>query len=127
MPPGDSPGILESLRRLAARGVALLQNRVELFSVEIQEQKARLIRTLTLLAVTVFLGCMALAMVTTAVVVLVGDKARGPVLIVLSVLYTAAEVVSFFVLRKELRSGTAPLKETLSELKKDRDWLAPGK
>jgi len=127
MPPEEPAGILESLRRLAARSVALLQNRFELFSVELEEQKARLLRVLVLLALTVFLGCLALATVTAAIVVLAGEKARGPILIVLSVLYIVAGIVAFLVLRKELRSAPTPFQETLSELKKDRDWLNSGK
>ncbi|HWX18265.1 MAG TPA: phage holin family protein [Candidatus Binatia bacterium] len=123
MRPTEPAGILESLRRAGAGVLALAQNRLELFSVELQEQKARLLKVLVLLAVTVFLGSMALVLVTATIVVLVGENARGPVLVGLSVLYALGAVVAFLALRKELRSAPAPLEDTLSEIKKDCDWL----
>jgi uncharacterized membrane protein YqjE len=116
-------GVLASLRSLSDAVLALLQNRLELFGVEIQEQKERLVKVLVLAAVVVFLGNMAAVVLTVTIVVLAGEKARGPVLIVLSVLYALAAVAAFLALRKELRSGPPPLSETVSELKKDRDWI----
>ncbi len=116
-------GILESLRRLCAQGLALVQNRVELFAVEFQEEKERLIRVLVLAAVLVFLASMAAAVVTVTIVVLAGESARGPVLIGLSLFYILAAVAVFLALRKHLRAGPPPFNETASELKKDLDWL----
>jgi uncharacterized membrane protein YqjE len=127
MPPTEPAGVLESLRRAGARVLALFQNRLELFSVELQEQKRVLLKLLVLLAVTLFLGLMTLALVTVTIVVLAGENARAPVLIGLSVLYALGAVVAFFALRKELRSAPAPLQDTLAELKKDCDWLNSGK
>ena len=37
-----SGGVLESFRKLCDAGLAQVQNRIELFSVEMQEEKARL-------------------------------------------------------------------------------------
>jgi uncharacterized membrane protein YqjE len=121
-----APGLFESLRRLCDRGLALLQNRVELFGVEIEEQKVRLVRLLVLGGLTVLLSCMALGVITATIVVLAGEKARGPVLIALSALYVLAAMAAFMALRKESRSAPPPFRDTISELKKDRDWLNPG-
>ncbi len=117
-------GVLESLRRIGDSVIALLQNRLELFGLELQEQKERLVRVLLLAVGLLFLGNMAALVVTVTIVVLAGPEARKPVLIVLSLLYVLATVVAFFVLRKELRAGQPPLSDTVSELKKDRDWLS---
>jgi uncharacterized membrane protein YqjE len=117
-------GVLESLRGIGDNAIALLQNRVELFGLEIQEQKERLVRVILLAVGMLFLGNMAALVVTATIVVLAGPEARKPVLIVLSVLYIAATVAAFLMLRKELRAGPPPLSDTVSELKKDRDWLS---
>ena len=124
-PEPPAPGVLESLRRLCASGVALLQNRVELFSVELEEQKVRLVRLLLMTAVTVFLGNTAVLVLTATVVVLAGEAARKPVLIGFSIFYVLAAVFAGLILRKELRSAPPPFQETVAELKKDSDWLKP--
>ncbi len=127
MPEDEPPsrGVLQSLRSISDSALALLQNRLELFGVEIQEQKERVVRLLVLTAVVVFLGNMAVILVTFTIVVLAGEKARGPLLIGLSLVYVLAAVAAFLALRKELRSGPTPLGDTVDEIKKDRDWLNP--
>lgn len=126
---GESPppaGILESLRRLGRSGLAGLHNRIELFSVELEEQKVRLVRVLILAGAVIFLGNTALLTVSAAIVVLAGEKARLPVLIGLCVFYILATLAAVLALRKELRSAPPPFRDTMAELKKDTDWLKPG-
>lgn len=123
-PPG---GVLESLRRLCDTGLALLQNRVELFAVELAEQKARLLKVLMLTAVAVFLANLAAVLVAATIVVLAGEGARLAVLIGLSLLCVLAAGAAFLAVRKEIRSAPPPFQDTLSELQKDRDWLKPRK
>ena len=123
--PPPPAGVLESVRRLINTGVAVLQNRIQLFSVELEEQKVRVVRLLVLAGVTIFLANTALLAVSATIVVLAGDQARPAVLIALSVIYVAGAVWAGFALRKEIKSAPAPFQETLSELKKDTDWLNP--
>lgn len=126
---GESPppaGILESLRRLGRSGLAVLHNRVELFSVELEEQKVRLVRVLILAGAVIFLGNTALLTVSAAIVMLAGEKVREAVLIGLCVFYILATLAAFLALRKELRSAPPPFRDTMAELKKDTDWLKPG-
>jgi uncharacterized membrane protein YqjE len=125
MPDNDPPSarILQSFRRFCDTGLALLHNRVELFAVEVHEQKARLVKVLLLAASAIFLGNTALLVLTAAIVVLVGDDARVPVAVCLCVLYAVAAGAAFLALRKEMRSGPPPFSGTLGELRKDREWL----
>jgi len=123
--PSPPAGILASLRRIGRTGVAVVQNRVELLSVELEEQKVRVVRLLVLAGAAIFLGNTALLTVSATIVVIVGDAARVPVLIGLSVVYAALALWAFLALRKELRSAPAPFQETVSELKKDAEWLNP--
>ena len=123
-PPG---GVLDSFRRLCDSGLAQVQTRVELFSVEFQEEKARLLKTLVLAAGIFFLAGVAVIMVTLTVVWLAGETARLPLLIAFSVLYVGGAVAGFLALRKMLRTAPTPFQDTISELKKDRDWLSSRK
>ncbi len=128
---GDDPsppaGILESVRQLGRTGVAVLQNRLELFSVELEEQKVRLVKVLVLAGAAVFLANSALLAVSVTIVMLAGEGARPAVLIGLSVIYVLAALWAFLALRKELRSAPPPFQDTIAELKKDSDWLNPRK
>jgi uncharacterized membrane protein YqjE len=121
------PGILQSLRRLCDNALALVQNRAELFAVELQEQKEHLGRALLIAAAALLLANSALLVITATIVVLVSENARGPVLIVLSLLYILAVVAAFLLLRSELRSTPPPFSGTVSELRKDREWLTSRK
>jgi len=125
MPHDDLPtdGILESLRRVCDTVLAVLQNRLELFGVEVEEQKARLLRVLFLGSVAVLLANAALFVVTATIILLVEEGARVVVMVGLSLLYTGAAGGIFWLLRKELRSAPLPFTDTVSELKKDREWL----
>jgi len=117
-------GVLESLRGICDSVVGLLQNRLELLGVELQEQKERLVKVILLAIGMLFLGNMAALVLTVTIVVLAGPEARKPVLVILSLLYVAGTVAAFLMLRKEMQAGSVPLKDTVSELKKDRDWLS---
>jgi uncharacterized membrane protein YqjE len=108
---------------MCGAALGLVQNRLELIGVELQEQKERFIRVVVLAAALVFLGNMAALVVTYTIVKLAGTEAEKPVLVILSLLYVVGAVITFLWLRKELRAGPAPLSDTVSELKKDRDWI----
>ncbi|HZR17565.1 MAG TPA: phage holin family protein [Verrucomicrobiae bacterium] len=116
-------GIVQSLRNLGRSGVALLQNRIELLGVELEEQKLRLTRLLLLAGAAIFLANIALLAISATIVVLAGEQARLAVLIGLSLIYSGAAVWALLALRKELRSAPAPFQESIAELKKDGDWL----
>ena len=118
-------GILGSLRNLGRSAVAVLQNRIELLSVELEEQKLRLTKVLILAGAAIFLGNTAVMAVSVTIVMLVGEHARLPVLIGLSVFYVAAAVWAALALRKELRSSPPPFQDSIKELRKDTDWLNP--
>jgi len=129
MAPGEnpSPGVFETLRGLWATGCALMRNRVELFGVELQEQRLRLLRMMILGAAGVFLANLALVMLTITVIVLAGPEARPLVLVGLTLLYLTAATIVFLRLRKEVRSAPPPFNDTISELRKDSEWFSPRK
>jgi uncharacterized membrane protein YqjE len=112
-------GLFASAKRLADLTLATAHNRVELFAVELQEEKCRLIQALLLAAGAIALGVTALTLVTITVVVLFWENGRVPALGVLSGLFVIAAV---FVIRalKKLVANAPGFRGTLAELEKDR-------
>ena len=121
--PESAPGIFGSLRRLLDTLLATAQNRVELFALELQEEKCRLIELLLWLSAVVALGLLSLAMVTLTIVVLFWDNGRLAALITLSVLYLLATGGAYWALNTRLRKGNLPFSGTVSELKKDQECI----
>jgi len=115
-------GLFSSLKRLLDSSLATLQNRIELFAVELHEEKCRLIEVIILAAALVALATLTLTLVTFTVVVLLWDNARLAALITLGVIYLAATVCVCRALLVRLK-GPKPLSATLEELKKDRECL----
>jgi uncharacterized membrane protein YqjE len=117
-------GLFASAKRLADLTLATAHNRVELFAVELQEEKCRLIQSLLLAAAAIALGVTALTLVTITVVVLFWENGRVPALCVLSGLFVVA---SFFVVRalNKLVARAPGFRSTLAELEKDRACFQP--
>jgi uncharacterized membrane protein YqjE len=121
----SADGLLGSLRRLLDTGLGLAENRLELLSVELQEEKHRLAKLLVLTFTAVALGLMALIVVSFTIVVLFWENGRLPVLFLLSALYIVATVWMFSKLRTRMKTGRPPLHASVEELKKDRECLQP--
>jgi uncharacterized membrane protein YqjE len=116
------PGVWGSLKRILDTLLAITQNRVELFAVELQEEKCRLAEAMMCAAAVAGLGLMTLSLVTFTIVVLFWENGRLPALIGLSVLYLAGTVLAWRALQARLRQPTA-FTETIAELTKDRACL----
>ncbi|MFH1067360.1 MAG: phage holin family protein [bacterium] len=118
-------GLLATGRRLLDNGLALLQTRVELFSVEWQEEKQRVIAALIWASAALFLSAMALTVATFAIVFLVWEsrEARSIALIGVTLFYFFAALFSGLMLKKKLRETCAPFMDSLREIRKDRQCL----
>ena len=118
-----SSGILASLRRMADTVLSTIHNRVELFALELEDEKHWLIKTLLWTAGTIFFGVLAVTFFTLTVVLLFPDEAKRWILIVFCVIYIGLFIGACMGLRKLLRAKSPPMSDTLSELKKDITWL----
>jgi uncharacterized membrane protein YqjE len=118
-----SGALLNSLRRLIDTGLGLAQTRLELLSVELQQEKNRLIEMFAWMLIAVVLGLMAMILVSFTLVVLFWDSARIVVLVLLCVLYVGGAAWTVQRARKTLKQSRAPLKDSIEELKKDRACL----
>lgn len=120
--PESGPGLFSSVRRLLNTALAGVENRIELFLVELREERIRIFQVLLLGCATAVLGFMALLVVTVTLVVTFWDSARVPVLVVLSAGYCLATVVLLWRLIARLQRWSS-FSTTLEEIKKDRACL----
>lgn len=118
-PPG---GLLQNLKRLADGGLALAQSRLELFSVELQIEKVRLVEVLILAAMVAALGLMTLTMITFTLVILFWESAQMQVMVVISLAYLGGTLFAWRALKARLNVRSA-FTGTLGEIKKDRACL----
>jgi uncharacterized membrane protein YqjE len=112
-------GVLAALTRLFQTLRDAAENRVELFLIEVQEERMRLVDALLLVAVAIVCAVMALVMVTLMVVVIFWDTHRLLVLALVTAAYAVAAVAALLKLRSRLQRWQA-FPATLGEFKKDR-------
>jgi uncharacterized membrane protein YqjE len=122
-PKEPSGVLLSSLRRMIDTGLGLAQTRLELLSVELQQEKHRLVELLAWVLIAVVLGLVALILVSFTLVVLFWDSARLAVLVLLCVLYVGGAAWAAQRARRVLKQARTPLKDSIEELKKDRACL----
>ena len=123
-PESESPqGILASVRRMGNTLLATLQTRLELFAVELEEEKERLLVFLLWAAAAGFFGILAVIMVTLAIAAACPSAARPYVLGGFGLLYLMLASGAALGLRKRWRERPRPFAATLEEVKKDVDWL----
>src|ERR1035438_8991286 len=116
-PPAEG-GLLSSVTRVFQTLRDLAENRLELFFVELKEERIRLFDALLLAAIAIVCALMTLVMVTFTVVVIFWDTNRLLVLALVTVVYAVAATVAFVKLRARLQRWQA-FSATLEEFKKD--------
>jgi uncharacterized membrane protein YqjE len=117
------PGGLMAAGKRILRAVGdLLQSRLELFLVELHEERIRLFDALLLVAACLICGLMTVALLTLTLVVVFWQEHRVVVLVLLTLGYAAGAVLSFWTLRNRLR-GWQSFAVTLDQIKKDRACL----
>ncbi len=116
------PGVWASLKRMLDTLLATAQNRIELLSVEVQEEKCRLMEALLYAVAVAVFGIMTITLVTFTVVILFWENGRLIALGVLSVAYLVGTTLAWRALQSHLKARSA-FAGTLEELKKDRACL----
>jgi uncharacterized membrane protein YqjE len=116
-------GIIDSVKRVGESALALLHNRLQLFSVELQEEKLRFIQALVWLCAGVILVFLGLAIGVGAVDMLVYEKWRVAGLADLTVLLLIIGAILLGVMWNRLKSNGPPFSGTIQELKKDGEWI----
>jgi uncharacterized membrane protein YqjE len=114
------PGLRDSLARLAANALSLLQTRLALAGVELAEERDRLKAQLVLFVVGAVAAGFALMSASLYVVVLFWDTHREGAIIGLVVFYAVLAAWSLWHATTIRRDAPAPFAATLAELEKDR-------
>ena len=124
-PPPASPGLVESLRSLGDGLIASVQDRLGLFSVEMQEEKFRLIQTFFWISAAVFTAMMTVLFASLTLVYLCWESARLAALGGLTLLYAGGLVTILVTFRRYLARQPAPFAATLEEIGEDRACIRP--
>lgn len=115
-----SSGFIGSLRALADGLLASAQERLELFGVELQEEKFRLIQIIVWISAAIFAGGMAITFASITLVYLFWESARLAVLGTLTLFYSGALVAVIVAFRRYLARQPRPFAASLQEIKNDR-------
>lgn len=115
-----SSGLLGSLRGLLDSLMGVVNDRIELFTIELHEEKYRLIQVFIWISAAVFSAMMAVTLASVTVIYLFWETARLAALIGLTSLYSIAFLVVVLRFRTYLANQPKPFSATLSELKQDR-------
>ena len=109
-------------KQFARRLLTIGENRLELLTVEVQEERERLLHAILLAVGVAALGLLAAMTLTATIVVLLWAYSPVAVLLTLTVLYTAAGSFLYRQIAGRLR-GLQTLSATLDQLRKDRACL----
>jgi uncharacterized membrane protein YqjE len=116
-----SGALVVSMRNMMEAVLALVHNRVELASVELREEKSRLMSMVVCGALGVFLAFMTVVVLTFAVVVAFWENALM-VLIGFALFYFLGALIAFLLFRSRVKAPP-PFSETIDQIRKDREWL----
>lgn len=125
-PQASPEGLFASLKTLGATFAAILQNRLELLSTDIAEERARLGAILLLSLVALFCLGVGVLLLTLLVVVLFWDTHRLEALSALTLLFLAAGGWVGWMALHRLRSKPRLFEASIAELAKDREHLGSG-
>ncbi|QDX82274.1 hypothetical protein B9N43_14100 [Denitratisoma sp. DHT3] len=120
-----TPGIFGSLRRLLAHGLELLQTRAELLAVELEQERARLLRLLVAGAVAAASLVVGLAFLAVFVTVLFWDSHRLWLLGGFGIAFLLLGGAALLWARRQGCVGSSLFSASLDELRQDRAALAP--
>lgn len=119
----NESGWTAATRRIASNAVGAVQNRIELFALELREEKNQAVYILIWVLVAALCGLMALVAITAAVILFVPEARRGYAAGGFAILYLALAAFALFKARGRMKEETPPFSATIEELRKDHEWL----
>ncbi|MFZ3282014.1 phage holin family protein [Pseudomonas sp.] len=122
---GPTAGTASSTRRLGAAVLGLLHSHVELFGIELQEQKSRTVSLLLFAGLALVFALLLLVGLSTLVMIVFWDTYRLAAIIGLCVFYTLASIFCAVRLKAAIFDESSPFHGTLQELANDRERLLP--
>ena len=120
---GNGEGLLASLTALAATLVAIAHTRLDLLSLDLEEEREHLLSLLALsLSALFFLG-IGVLLATLLVMVAFWETYRLPVLAVLTGMFLAAGITTWRIALHKAKTKPRLFAASMSELLKDRQQL----
>lgn len=124
-PEPASPGLFHSARKLLANLAGVAHTRLELLSIELQEELARLGVILLAAIVSLFFAFLGVAFAAVAVMIAVGEEYRLAVAALFAVAFLIIGALSAWWMRRVARAKPRVFDASLAELRKDHDLLMP--
>jgi uncharacterized membrane protein YqjE len=121
-----APGIFDSIRSFLATWVGLIKTRVELLSLEVEEQREWLEYVVVWGLAALFCIGLGLVLLTLFIVVCFWDTYRLWVLGGFALLYLGGGGALVLLLRKKMKHRPRMFETTAAELAKDHSYLRPG-
>lgn len=118
-------GTRPSLKRFGAAALGLVSGHVELFGVELQEQKTYGLRALVWTGLTMMAGLLLVIGLSALLLVALWDTYRLHAIIGLCVFYGIALLLCLWRLRVTLKASSMPFSATRAELARNREQLLP--
>ncbi|EPJ5552482.1 phage holin family protein [Pseudomonas aeruginosa] len=114
-----------SLRRFGAAFLGLLHGHVELFGIELQEQKANTLRLLLFAGLALVFALLLLVGLSLLVLIVFWDTNRLAAALGLCLLYVIGSLFCGWRLYQSINDESSPFSATLEELANDRERLLP--
>ena len=125
-PASGSVGLLGSLRGFADGLLSSAHDRLQLLTVELHEEKYRLIQILIWISAIVMLAFLTIAFVSFAIVVMLWETARLAAVCAMAGAYLVALTATVLAFRRYLKTQPKPFAGTLRELRADRECIREG-
>lgn len=119
----SSNGFMQSLRSLGDKVLGVVQARLTLLSVELQQEKFRLLQFLIWITAALFTGVMALAFCSLALAFWLWKSSPLLAMASLAGFYLVAFVVIVVAFKRYLARQPRPFDATLQELDEDRSCI----
>jgi uncharacterized membrane protein YqjE len=116
-------GLIASLKNLTGSLIGIVQTRLELVRVEIEEGRQHLVRLLVLTLFSIFCLCMGVFLLAILLIVLFWDTHRVLVISLLTISFLAAGSVLWMMTLKSLKRMPKMFEASLAELLRDRHHL----
>lgn len=114
-----------SLRRFGAAFLGLLHGHVELFGIELQEQKANTLRLLLFAGLALVFALLLLVGLSLLVLIVFWDTNRLAAALGLCLFYVIGSLFCGWRLYQSINDESSPFSATLKELANDRERLLP--
>lgn len=122
-----SRGLVDSLRGTVETALRILEARLELVGIELQEEKSRILGLAVLAAGTVVFLALALVVLTIGVIAFFWEDpgTRHLAIWVVFGVYVVLALACWALFARRVRRQTKIFETTIEEIRKDRQWLRP--